>query len=294
MRKTRGVLFVLVGLVLAGLAGFAVLSFAKQAEATAAAKATASVVAVAQPIPKVFVVVALKDLPENVAVSTDDIAKKQMPAEFAPDDAIAVPEIAVGKYTTSRIFRGEVLVAPLLSGSKQTSQLAARIPPGKVAMAVVVGDAMNGLGALRAGDHVDVLLSLDLKDLAAVAAPQADVKGMTQASSGQNVPQLSTQLTMQNVEILAIGAPAGDTPGNVAGQAAAQTQGQQQQQQARTITFLLDRQDAITLKYIKDSGGTMDLVVRGSADQELAKTDAMTLDTVYRKFSFHFVEPVSH
>ena len=289
MRKTRGVLFILIGLVLAGLAGFAVLSFAKQAEANAAARAAASVVAEVQPIPKVFVVVALKDLPENVAISTEDIAKKQMPADFAPADAIAVPEIAVGKYTTSRIFRGEILVSPLLAVSKQTSPLAARIPMGKVAMAVAVSDAMNGLGALRAGDHVDVLLSLDLKDLAS----QATTTGASQPPSNQNMPQLSTQLTMQNVEVMAIGVPAGDTPGNTQGQASTQTQGQQQQQQSKTITFLLDRQDAITLKFIKDSGGTMDLVVRGSADDELAKTDAMTLDTVYRKFSFHFVQPVS-
>jgi Flp pilus assembly protein CpaB len=292
MRKTRGVLFILVGLVLAGLAGFAVLSFAKQAEANATARAAASVVAEVQPIPKVMVVVALRDLPENVAISTEDISKKLMPTEFAPADAIAVPEIAVGKYTTSRIFQGEIIVSPLLAVSKQTSQLAARIPQGKVAMAVVVGDAMNSLGAIRAGDRVDVLLSLDLKGLAPLAAPQMDANGATQSSAGLNVPQLSTQLTMQNVEVLAIGVPAGDTPGNATAQASAQSQ--TQQQQSKTITFLLDRQDAVTLKYIKDSGGTMDLLVRGSTDQELAKTDAVTLDTVYRKFSFHFVEPVSH
>lgn len=291
MRKTRGLLFIFVGLVLAGLAGFAVLSFAKQVEANAAARAAAAANAVTQPQPiaKVFVVVAQKDLPENVAISTDDIAKKEMPAEFAPADAIAAPEIAVGKYTTARVFQGEILVSPLLSETKQTSALAAEIPPGKVAMAVVVNDAMNGLGALRAGDHVDILLSLDLKDLAALATPQAGAAGATNASASQNGPQLSTQLTMQNVDVMAIGAPAGDTPANPTGQASPQAQSQQQ---ARTITFLLDRQDAVTLKYIKDSGGTMDLVVRGSDDQELAQTDAVTLDTVYRKFSFHFVQPV--
>ena len=309
MRKTRGLLFILVGLVLAGFAGYAVLSYTKQAAANAAAATSAAVAAEAAanapvqstPIPKVFVVVAANDLAENVAVSAVDVVQKQLPVDFAPPNAIAAPEIAVGKYTTSRIYKGEILVAPLLSDSKQTSQLAARIPEGKVAMAVAVDDAMNVLGALHAGDHVDVLLSLDLKNLLPLVTPQAGQASSTpagQTAAAQTPPELSTQLTMQNVEILAVGPPAGDVPAaNTSGQSTSQSAQPQQQpseQQSRTITFLLDRQDAVTLKYIKDSGGTLDLVVRAPNDQTLAKTDAVTLDTVYNKFSFRFVQPVTH
>ena len=305
MRRTRGVLFILVGLVLAGFAGYAVLSYTKQAAANAAAATSAAVAAEAAanapvqstPIPKVFVVVAANDLAENVAVSAVDVVQKQLPVEFAPPNAIAAPEIAVGKYTTSRIYKGEILIAPLLSDSKQTSQLAARIPEGKVAMAVAVDDAMNVLGALHAGDHVDVLLSLDLKNLLPLVTPQAGQASSSpagQTAAAQTPPELSTQLTMQNVEILAVGPPAGDVPAaNTSGQSTSQP-AQPSQQQSRTITFLLDRQDAVTLKYIKDSGGTLDLVVRAPADQTLAKTDAVTLDTVYNKFSFRFVQPVTH
>jgi len=305
MRRTRGVLFILVGLVLAGFAGYAVLSYTKQAAANAAAATSAAVAAEAAanapvqstPIPKVFVVVAANDLAENVAVSAVDVVQKQLPVEFAPPNAIAAPEIAVGKYTTSRIYKGEILIAPLLSDSKQTSQLAARIPEGKVAMAVAVDDAMNVLGALHAGDHVDVLLSLDLKNLLPLVTPQAGQASSSpagQTAAAQTPPELSTQLTMQNVEILAVGPPAGDVPAaNTSGQSTSQP-AQPSQQQSRTITFLLDRQDAVTLKYIKDSGGTLDLVVRAPADQTLAKTDAVTLDTLYNKFSFRFVQPVTH
>jgi len=305
MRRTRGVLFILVGLVLAGFAGYAVLSYTKQAAANAAAATSAAVAAEAAanapvqstPIPKVFVVVAANDLAENVAVSAVDVVQKQLPVEFAPPNAIAAPEIAVGKYTTSRIYKGEILIAPLLSDSKQTSQLAARIPEGKVAMAVAVDDAMNVLGALHAGDHVDVLLSLDLKNLLPLVTPQAGQASSSpagQTAAAQTPPELSTQLTMQNVEILAVGPPAGDVPAaNTSGQSTSQP-AQPSQQQSRTITFLLDRQDAVTLKYIKDSGGTLDLVVRSPNDQTLAKTDAVTLDTLYNKFSFRFVQPVTH
>jgi pilus assembly protein CpaB len=311
MRKTRGVLFVLVGLVLAGLAAYTVMNYTKQAAANAAAAASAAIAARQEPvaptpIPKVYVVMAAKDLPENVALSGDDVTTQEFPADLAPPGAIASTDIAIGKYTTTRIFKGEVLVAPLLSATKQSSALAANIPDGKVAVAVEVNDAMNALGALRPGDRVDILLTLDLRPLLAVATPQAGQPGNQQANQqaagsssnttnpDQNPPQLSTQLTMQNVEILAIGATAGDAPTGTSSQTqmSAQVQTQQEQARARTITFLLDHQDAITLKFIKDSGGTMDLAVRAPTDEELAKTDAVTLDTIYRKYTFRFVKPV--
>jgi hypothetical protein len=107
---------------------------------------------------------------------------------------------------------------------------------------------------------------------------------------------------MQNVEILAIGPFPVAVPPMTAQSPASATPNATPQPQAtptppppqtvRTITFLLDRQDAVTLKFIKDSGGTMDLVVRAPADEKLAQTEAVTLDSIYRKFSFRFVQPV--
>jgi Flp pilus assembly protein CpaB len=350
MRKTRGVLFVLIGLILASLAGYAVLSYAKQAAdnasataktdaAAAAATAIANLPAASTPIRKVYVVVAQGDLAPNVAVSSLDVAEKEFPAEFAPPDAIASTDIAIGKYTTTQIFAGEILVAPLLTATKPARTFAERVPEGKVAMAVLVGDAMDNIGAIRPGDHVDILLSLDLKHLADLATPvsgQATTQGPNQPVAVPTEVELSSQLTMQNVEILAIGAPPSvatvvsgpvaatptespvveGTPTAVGELTGTPTRGTavpsmtatptrapttpvatptatpQSEQDLRTITFLLDRQDAVTLKFIKDSGGTMDLVVRSHADEKLAQTEAVTLDTIYRKFSFRFVQPV--
>src|SRR5438105_3969189 len=122
MRKTRGLLFVLVGVALAVLSGYAVLTLSKQAADNAAATAQATVVAQAQatatafasippivPQPtvrKVFVVVALNDLVENQLIGPADVTQKELPAEFAPPNAIANSDIAVGKYATGPIFKG--------------------------------------------------------------------------------------------------------------------------------------------------------------------------------------------
>ena len=286
MRKRRGLLFMLVGVVLAALSGVMILGLARQAADTKPPP-------VAQPAPaeikKVYVVVAQKDLPENVALSAEDVSTKEFPADFAPPGAIAAPEYAVGKYTTSRVYKGQILVAPLLAESRKTSQLSASVPEGKVAMAVNVNDALNSLGALRAGDRVDVLLTLDLTK--GLPEKGGTTQGQqTTATEGLSQDKTSTQITMQNVEILAIGIPAGDVPTGAQGQT--QTQSQAQGQASKTITFILDPQEAITLKFIKDSGGIMDLVVRSPEDKRVVKTDAVTLDTIYQRFRFRFPEPL--
>ena len=280
MRKRRGLLILLIGVALAAVSGLMILGTARQA-----AQASPPAAIQTEPLKKVYVVVAAKDIAENVAVSAEDVAAQEFPADFAPAGAVAAPEYAVGKYTTSRVYKGQILVAPLLADGRRLSQLSAKVPTGKVAMAVTVNDSLNALGALRAGDAVDILLTLDL----AKGMPKQD-GGPAQGSQSAEVPEqlLSTQVTMQNVEILGVGAPAGDAPAT--GQ---QAQRETPQQIARTITFLLDHQDAVTLKFVKDSGGTMDLVVRSPEDKALAKTDAVTLDTMFRQFRFKLPEPIN-
>ncbi len=278
MKKRRGVLLIVLGLVLAAVSGFMVLEVARRASQPSQAQASAQ----AQAIKKVYVVVAEKDLPDNTLLSATDLSTKEFPEDFAPKDAIAAPELAVGKYTTSRVYKGQIVVAPLLSATRRYSLLSGKVPDGKVAMAVTVNDAMNSTGALRPGDMVDILLTVDL------------AKGLSkdgQAPSGSNPqPQpsqlLSTQVTIQDVAILAVGAPGSET------QDASNKNQQNNQQAQRTITFLLDHQDSVTLKFVKDSGGIMDIVVRSPDDKKLVKTEGVTFDRIYNQFHFRFPEPI--
>ncbi|HET9494247.1 MAG TPA: hypothetical protein VFR15_08460, partial [Chloroflexia bacterium] len=46
----------------------------------------------------------------------------------------------------------------------------------------------------------------------------------------------------------------------------------------KIITFVVEPQEALILKYIKDSGGTIDLAVRSARDNEIKTTDPVTLD----------------
>ena len=159
MKKRAGVLLVVMGVLLAALSGLVVLEIARQAARTSSAEAAE---VQAQALNRVYVVIAARDLSENVALTEEDLGTKEFPAEFAPTDAVSAPELAVGKFTTSRVYKGQIIVAPLLSPVRMSGAIAARVPDGKVAMAVDVNDAMNSLDTLRPGDRVDVLLTLDL------------------------------------------------------------------------------------------------------------------------------------
>jgi len=248
----------------------------------------------AETVKRVYVVVAEKDISENVAVSAEDVSTQEFPASFAPAGAIAAPEYAVGKYTTSRVYKGQVLVAPLLAETRQASQLSQKVQDGKLAFAVTFNDAMNTLGALRAGDRVDLLLTIDL--MKGVPKKQATQATGQQGQQAQQTTEeleaaLVSQLTMQNVEILAVGAPAGDVVGD-ATNSGTQNASSQNQQLNKTLTFLLDPQDAVTLKFIKDSGGIIDIAVRAPNDTMVSKTDPVALDTIYQKYRFRFPQPL--
>jgi pilus assembly protein CpaB len=296
MRKRRGLIFLFVGILLAVLSGVVILGMARQA-----AQVTPAVVTQPEPVQKVYVVVAEKDIAENVALSAEDITTKEFPAAFAPAGAIAAPEYAVGKYTTSRVYKGQILVAPLLAETRQASQLSQKVSDGKIGLAVTFNDAMNTLGALRAGDRVDIFITLDLaKGLSRKDTATQQNQGTTQGaatptpqpSAADLLPEVLqvSQITMQNVEILAVGAPAGDVVGDATSQGS-QTSSQSPQNN-KTLTFLLDPQDAVILKFLKDSGGVIDLGVRAPNDTLVSKTDAVSLDTIYQKYRFRFPQPL--
>jgi pilus assembly protein CpaB len=310
MRKQRGLVFIFVGVILAAIAGLFVYQTAQRI-----ASQPAQVVVQKESIPRVYVVVTTRDIGEDEKIAAGDVATKEFPVDFVPEGAVAGTDLAVGKYALSTILRGQIVVASFLTDKPKPApqELAARIPSGKIAMSVMVQDALNQIGVLKAGDHVDILLTIDLKEGLA----------KEQQSQQQGAPKeerlekyISTQLTMQDVEILLIGVPEVTptpvpaatatpipptpapgvkfeptrVPAPQSGRTVEPTPVPEVAQ--RTITFLLNPQEAVTLKYIKDSGGTMDLVLRSRGDRRLVKTDPMSIDTLYQQFRFRFPEPI--
>jgi len=129
---------------------------------------------------------------------------------------------------------------------------------------------LNATGAVQAGDHVDILISLPVSGTTALTA------GAPSQENG-GAKSLVTQATMQNVQIYSTGVWSPD--------------GTKSESGLKVITFIVDRQEALILKYIKDSGGSIDLVVRSAADDQAASTDPVSLD--YLVDLYHFVNGAS-
>jgi pilus assembly protein CpaB len=256
--KRRGALALMaLGILLAGGASVIVLGIARQAgEASRAV------------IPQVYVVMAAREIPDQAVVTPDALVVRPFPAEFAPVGAVSQPEQAVGKFAVGTIFKDQILMGGQVSTGRRAPSLSDRVPPGRVVVWLPMPDLLSGQVGFRPGDRLDILLSLTLNK-------------SSMGDQQNNSQGLSTQVTLQNVEIFAIGEQlqTGPQPADKNGQQPKGPGGQ-------PLALLVDHQDAIIIKYIKDSGGVIDLALRSSDEERIVRTDAVTVDSVAERFRF--------
>lgn len=271
MRKKAGLLLMLVGLLLASMAALLVLGMAQQSKQQAV-----------QQIKQVYIVTMAKDLAENSLITPDMLAIKPFPAEFAPAGAVATVEETTGKYTAAKVFKDSVLLRAHLSGSKRARDVASNLPPGKVAFWLPLPELINSTGGVKAGDRIDVLLTVNLKE---------------EGSGGGGGKFYSTQTTLQNVEVFAIGTVdqaidlgATAATADATAQANARAAGRAAPTGKQAIVLLVDHQDAVILKFVKDAeqgqAGIIDLVLRSTDDAQIVRTDGMSPDTLVDRFKF--------
>lgn len=261
-RKRIGIILVVVGLLLAlGIGVFVYLQAEQAAE-------------IARRIPTVDVVIATADLPERVAIPASSVAITKVPADLLPVEASAKLENVVGKYPLTRIYKNEVLIQSKLADTSGKAGPSFALKEGMVAVAFSGGDLLSSTGAIRAGDRVDILLTLSLARTGAAAQSS----GGQAPTASASMPQV-TQTLVQNVEVLKVGSfPAG-------GQQDAAAAG-------KGITFQVGHQDALILKWAKDSGGMIDLVLRHPSDTSEVSTESITANYVIKKYKFAFAEPL--
>jgi pilus assembly protein CpaB len=252
----------LAGLMLASLAALLVLGMAQQAQQQALAQ-----------VKQVYLVTATRDIPENTAISPDMVAVRAFPADFAPAGAVATVEEITGKYAVSKLFKDSVLLRAQLSGSKKARDVASNLPPGKVAFWLPFPDLIASTGGVKPGDRIDVLLTVNL------------------GGGEKEKKSQSTQTTLQNVEVFSVGTVeqavnSGAAAGNAAADSAAANAGGGRGGSGKAIVLLLDHQDAVILKFIKDAEGTIDLVLRSADDAQIVRTDGVTSDVLVDRFKF--------
>jgi pilus assembly protein CpaB len=284
--RRSGIILISVGLVLAIISAIAVIGIARQATAASQAQ-----------VRQVSVVVSARDIPDQTLITADALTIKAFPADFAPPGAYSTTGDLVGKYSKGFVPSGQIIVAGQAIQAPQTNNMSDRIPAGFVV--VWLPQPALSAGILKPGDHVDVLLTESLSGGTTNTASSTDKSSTSNAATGSG---MSTQTTLQNIEIYRIGddelgvPPPTTQPVDVTsagnslpGSSSSQPQPQPKPQTTTTnsaIGLLVDHQSAVVMKFIKDSGGTIDLVTRSQDDAQIVRTDGVTLDALSDQFNF--------
>jgi pilus assembly protein CpaB len=303
MRQRTGLLLMLVGLLMAGLATFLVMRIANQTAESTRSR-----------FRQVQVLTATRDIGDQTVLTpqlvADAFVVKAMPVEFVPPNSLSSLDQVVDKFANGFIPRDQVVVAGQIAAAPRAPKLSERVPPGKVVTWLPMPQLLGAAQVLKVGDHVDILLTIGVP--AEGTGPQDGVP-----KGGQ-----TTQTTIQNVEVFRLGQeevnlaappvdgraegrpavpgqsgpietgpPVQPTPGQGGSTPNAAAATQRGGGGAGVIGFLVDHQDALIIKHIKDSGGLIDIVVRSLEEQQVVRTDPVTLDVLVDRYRFRLVGP---
>lgn len=205
---------------------------------------------VATPVPLQPVVVAFQLIEPYQQIPPDAIGIREWPADAvaALTDVVTDVTTVANKLASSRIYPGQVILAPMLIDKELEEQRlglgsnpAQIIPEGMVAYSLPIDEISGVGGTIRDGDRVDIMASYQVEE------------------------DLAVQLVAQNVLVLKVGSwvdPSADGERADGGSAG-------------VITFIVSPQEALILKKIKDDSAGIDLALRAINDNTIRELDAV-------------------
>jgi pilus assembly protein CpaB len=147
-----------------------------------------------------------------------------------------------------------------------SGKLALVVAEEEVLMAFPAQDLMSNVGVLKPGDHVDLLFSLQLptdRGVAMLLEPTGEEgEVVTGGAAGEGVEQFTFDL-LQNLTIAAL-------------------VGESESPQALLLT--LTPQDALVLKYVKDAGGILDIVLRAPGAEQPFDVEPVDVDYILNRY----------
>lgn len=184
------------------------------------------------------ILVARADIGTRVVITPDMLAKRIFPRSLVPTGAVAVESEIVGQTTQTSIPAGAAIVRTQLIDAGGRSGASVTLEKGKVLVAFPTTDPLTMAGMVKSGDHVDVLATV---------------------TSGSGESSRKTQMMLQNLEVIEV------------------LSSGREGQRVSSLTFVVDRQVALVLKYLRDTQAAVDIAVRSRAEQEYASTTSVDL-----------------
>jgi len=138
----------------------------------------------------VNVVVAKRELRKGDRISTDTVAVRPIPVDYAHSQAI-VPEHfdrVAGSPLAYPVKSGEMILWGLLE-NKRTATFSVRVKPGHRAMTVPVDEINSISGMLEPGDAIDLMASIEQKGMTHVFTLLQNVMVMATGQRAENDPK---------------------------------------------------------------------------------------------------------
>lgn len=238
-------------------------------------------------VPTVPVVVAAVDIPGRTRITPEQLTVKEMPINLAPPLSVTDIVSATDRIALSDIYGDQIILESMLADPEADSNLipSLSVPIGMVAIAVPLNEISGVAEALRVGDFVDVIVSLNTMEFDQVG--------------NESIPEYSAQFTIQDVEILHLGSwstplpDQGNQPassGGVLG-GGSKAPGTTAADLVNMAVLLVEPQDALVLKYAMDSREAegreaFTFVLRGVEDHDQYTTEAVNQEYMIQRFKF--------
>jgi Flp pilus assembly protein CpaB len=247
------------------------------------------------PAPKQIVVVARQPLAASTIIRADNVMAVERD-EIPSGAAVRVQDVQ-GLMTLRDIAQGEVIVMQdvaalgLTSVITGTRNLAVLLGDTKIAVALPADDILSQWGAVLPGDHVDVLFTLDV-----ILETPMNIEDIITNDEGQQLASVERDqsldnvsvLTLQDLEVLQII----EEPQPEVTEQAQQQQNQPAEPPRRALVLKIDPQDAVVLKYLIDSVGTIDLALRSPTNRTLFTVQPVNINYLVLRYGIILPQPL--
>jgi pilus assembly protein CpaB len=222
------------GFVLAiGAGALVYVTLQQQSEAAARLAREQARAEVQREIQTVPLPVAVRAIEPGRPLTAADFETKDFPIDLVPTSAVTSTADLENRILLRPVGEGETIQRSLLLGESGTA-LSQQIRPGFVLFAFPIVDLMGQSNLIADGDRIDLLLTVP---------PTTQPDGTTTARV--------SALTLQNIEVFKVLRPV-DEEGNPG--------------EATALLCSMKPEDAVMLKFIKDSGGAIDFALRSPLD----------------------------
>lgn len=245
-RLRIGIIVAVVGILLIALGAYAVVRLVQDTSEPEEAP-VAEVEVVTQ-----TVVVASRDLFLGTLITSGDVVTKEVPVEATPREFVVSVEDAVDKILKVDMVGGEIITPQNLANPTDvTHDIAWVMSETHVLMAFPATDLISRLSIVQRGDIVDFYATIS-----------SEIETINENGETEIQTTRLTLDSMQRVEITALVADIIVNDEQVRAEAGEDETVPRRSVNIQAYLLALDPQDALILKFLKDSGAVFDLVLR--------------------------------